>query len=135
MLNKIINFTIALIISSAIIFLIFDWLVMPFYIRKGNSVIVMNLQGKKIDRALKELNAEGFKGEVFDTLYTSKVEPGTVIDQYPVSGNRVKKGRTIRLKISQHDPVAEKFQGNFFYLSILLEQGCLLILIYNSNLI
>ena len=87
MLNKIINFTIALIISSAIIFLIFDWLIMPFYIRKGNSVIVMNLQGKNIDRALKELNAEGFKGEVFDTLYTSKVDPGTVIDQYPVSGN------------------------------------------------
>ena len=76
---------------------------MPFYIRKGNSVIVMNLQGKNIDRALKELNAEGFKGEVFDTLYTSKVEPGTVIDQYPVSGNRVKKGRTIRLKISQQE--------------------------------
>ena len=103
MLNKIINFTIALIISSAIIFLIFDWLIMPFYIRKGNSVIVMNLQGKNVDRALKELNAEGFKGEVFDTLYTSKVDPGTVIDQYPVSGNRVKKGRTIRLKISQQE--------------------------------
>ena len=103
MLNKIINFTIALIISSAIIFLIFDWLIMPFYIRKGNSVIVMNLQGKNVDRALKELNAEGFKGEVFATLYTSKVDPGTVIDQYPVSGNRVKKGRTIRLKISQQE--------------------------------
>ena len=68
------------------IFLLFDWLIMPFYIRKDNSVIVMNLQGKSIDRALRELSAEGFKGDVFDTLFTSKVDPETVIDQYPASG-------------------------------------------------
>ena len=81
MLNKIINFTIALIISSAIIFN-FRLVNYAILYQKGNSVIVMNLQGKNVDRALKELNAEGFKGEVFDTLYTSKVDPGTVIDQY-----------------------------------------------------
>lgn len=103
MLNKIINFTISLIISSLIIFIIFDWLIMPFYIRKGTSVVVMNLKGKNIDRALKELRSEGFKGEVFDTLYTSKVDPETVIDQYPLAGSRVKRGRTIRLKISRQE--------------------------------
>ena len=107
MLKKIINFSLALLLSSLIVFLIFDWLIMPFYIRKDSSVIVMNLKGKNVDRALRELNAEGFKGEIFDTLYTSKTDPETVIDQYPISGSRVKKGRTIKLKISQAEKMIE----------------------------
>ena len=107
MLKKIINFSLALLLSSLIVFLIFDWLIMPFYIRKDSNVIVMNLKGKNVDRALRELNAEGFKGEIFDTLYTSKTDPETVIDQYPISGSRVKKGRTIKLKISQAEKMIE----------------------------
>jgi len=107
MLSKILNFSIALILSSLIIFLLFDWLIMPFYIRKDNSVIVMNLQGKSIDRALRELSAEGFKGDVFDTLFTSKVDPETVIDQYPTSGSKVKRGRTIKLKIAQAEKMID----------------------------
>ena len=67
----------------------------------------MNLKGKNVDRALRELNAEGFKGEIFDTLYTSKTDTETVIDQYPISGSRVKKGRTIKLKISQAEKMIE----------------------------
>ena len=61
MLKKIINFTIALLVSSLLIFIIFDWLIMPIYIRKGNSVVVMNLQGKDVRKALKQLESEGFK--------------------------------------------------------------------------
>ena len=98
MLKKIINFTLSLVASSLLIFIIFDWLIMPLYIRKGNSVIVMNLQGKNVRRALKQLESEGFKGEIFDTLYTSKFEPETVIDQYPVSGSKVKKGTVNKAK-------------------------------------
>ena len=78
MLRKLINFTLSLVASSLLIFIIFDWLIMPIYIRKGSSVVVMNLQGKDVRRALKQLESEGFKGEVFDTLYTSKFDPETV---------------------------------------------------------
>ena len=80
MLKKIINFTLSLTTSSLLIFIIFDWLIMPTYIRKGNSVVVMNLQGKDVKRALKQLESEGFKAEIFDTLYTSKFDPETIID-------------------------------------------------------
>ena len=103
MLKKIINFTLSLTTSSLLIFIIFDWLIMPIYIRKGNSVVVMNLQGKDVKRALKQLESEGFKAEIFDTLYTSKFDPETIIDQYPISGSRVKRGRTIRLKVAQQE--------------------------------
>lgn len=103
MLKKIINFTLSLTTSSLLIFIIFDWLIMPIYIRKGTSVVVMNLQGKDVKRALKQLESEGFKAEIFDTLYTSKFDPETIIDQYPISGSRVKRGRTIRLKVAQQE--------------------------------
>jgi serine/threonine-protein kinase len=56
-----------------------------------------------LNRALKELDSEGFKGVVFDTVYTSKVDPLTIIDQYPLSGQKVKRGRTIRLKIARQE--------------------------------
>ena len=63
----------------------------------------MDVKGKLLDRALKELDSEGFKGLVFDTVYTSEVDPLTIIDQYPLSGQKVKRGRTIRLKIARQE--------------------------------
>ncbi len=54
-----------------------------------------------LNRAIIELESEGFKGMVFDTVFTSEIGPQLVIDQYPQPGKRIKKGRTVRLKISR----------------------------------
>lgn len=61
----------------------------------------MDVTGKPLARAQKELNVEGFKGVVYDTVYSSKVDPQTVVNQYPLPGEHVKPGRTIRLKIAR----------------------------------
>ena len=101
MKNRIINFTIALFFISVIIFIFFDKLAMPIYIRKGNSDRLINVRGKILERAISELKISGFNGVVFDTVFTSEIPPQTIIDQYPPSGQKVKKGRTVRLKISR----------------------------------
>ena len=101
MLNKFINFIIVFSIIGTISILFFDWVVMPLYIRKGKTVRLIDVKNKLLERAVLELKTEGFKSMVFDTLYTSKIDPQTVIDQYPSSGTKIKKGRTIRLKISR----------------------------------
>ena len=101
MINKIIHFILAIGIVSLGLILIFDWFVLPSYIRQDESIIVMNVTGKSLTRSIKELDSEGLKGIVYDTVYTSKVEPQTVIDQYPLPGEKVKPGRTVRLKISR----------------------------------
>jgi serine/threonine-protein kinase len=102
-MNKIIQFLIAFGIVSFAIILIFDWFIMPSYVRQDKTLIVTDITGKNLNRALIELETEGYKGVVYDTVYTADVNPQTVVDQYPVAGAKVKPGRTIRLKISRSE--------------------------------
>jgi len=101
MINKFVHFIVALLTISGIVFLLFDWVIMPIYIRKEKTIRLIDIKNKKLDRAILELDSEGFKGMVSDTVYTSEIEPQTVIDQYPEPGKKIKKGRTVRLKISR----------------------------------
>lgn len=101
MLNKLIHFILSLLIVSIGLFVLFDYIIMPSYIRKDRTVLVMDVKGKQLDQALIELKAEGFKGIVHDTLYTSSLDPLSIVDQYPLPGKKVKSGRTIRLKIAR----------------------------------
>jgi serine/threonine-protein kinase len=101
MMNKIIQFSLAFGIASLTIILIFDWFIMPTYVRQDKTLIVTDITGKSLNRALIELETEGYKGVVYDTVYTADVAPQTVVDQYPIAGAKVKPGRTIRLKISK----------------------------------
>ena len=103
MMNKIIKFLIAFGIVSLAIIIIFDWFIMPSYVRQDKTLIVTDITGKNLNRALIELETEGYKGVVYDTVYTADVTPQTVVDQYPVAGAKVKPGRTIRLKISRSE--------------------------------
>ena len=103
MMNKIIQFLIAFGIVFFAIILIFDWFIMPSYVRQDKTLIVTDITGKDLNRALIELETEGYKGVVYDTVYTADVNPQTVVDQYPVAGAKVKPGRTIRLKISRSE--------------------------------
>ena len=107
MINKILNFIFALLLTSFILFILFDKLIMPTYIRKDKTITVMDLKGKNLDLAMKQLESEGFKGTVFDTVYTSELNRSTIVDQYPLPGQNVKHGRTIRLKISQLEKMIE----------------------------
>ena len=107
MKHRILNFLIALFIVSILIFLFFEKIAMPIYIRKGNSIRLINVRGKILDRGINELKISGFNGVVFDTVYTSNIEPQTIIDQYPPSGQKVKKGRTIRLKIARPEKMID----------------------------
>ncbi len=101
MINKFVHFIVALLTISGIVFLLFDWVIMPVYIRKEKTIRLIDIKNKKLDRAILELDSEGFKGMVFDTVYTSEIEPQTVIDQYPEPVKKINKGRTVRLKISR----------------------------------
>ena len=103
MINRFIHFILAFLTVSISLFILFDQAIMPAYIRKDKTITVMDVKGKLLDRALRELDSEGFKGLVFDTVYTSEVDPLTIIDQYPLSGQKVKRGRTIRLKIARQE--------------------------------
>ena len=64
MMNKIIQFSLAFGIASLTIILIFDWFIMPTYVRQDKTLIVTDITGKSLNRALIELETEGYKGVV-----------------------------------------------------------------------
>ena len=59
-IGKISNFLIALFTTSILIFLFFEKIAMPIYIRKGNSIRLINVRGKILDRGINELKISGF---------------------------------------------------------------------------
>lgn len=86
---------------SAIVLALFEFIIMPEYTRQGQVKYVLDIRGKSLGRALREMDVEGFRGIVFDTLYTSRYVPDIVVEQFPSPGTKVKPGRTLRLKISR----------------------------------
>ena len=69
-------------------------------IRDRNRIMI-DIENRNLDEAIKILNSEDYKYEVSDTLYSNKFKLGTIVDQYPKPNTRVKSGRTVRLKIAQ----------------------------------
>ena len=88
---------------SALIIVTFDFIIMPTYVRHGQGSYMVNVKEKNLEYALNILNSEGHKGIVSDTLFSSEIEQGIVIDQYPSPNMRVKEGRTVRLKIAHQE--------------------------------
>jgi beta-lactam-binding protein with PASTA domain len=90
------------IIGMIVIFsIVAEYLVMPAYTRQNQNRIMIDVQNRNLDDALKILKSENYRYEVSDTLYTNKFQLGTIVDQYPKPNTRVKSGRTVRLKIAQ----------------------------------
>ena len=102
-MKKIFKHIIAIIIIVVIIIILFELIIMPFYVRHGKSKALVDVTSMDIKSAMIMIKTSGFKVAVTDTIYTSDLEPNIVLDQHPKAGSVVKKGRTVRLKISQAD--------------------------------
>ena len=102
-MKKIFKHIIAIFIFTVIIVTAFELIIMPFYVRHGKSKALVDVISMDIKSAMIMIKTSGFKVAVTDTIYTSDMEPNIVLDQYPEAGSIVKKGRTVRLKISQVD--------------------------------
>ncbi len=64
--------------------------------------VVPDLSGMTIEEAQAVLEGEALLAEVMDSsLYFAKLEPGTVVDQYPMPGATAKAGRTVQLTINR----------------------------------
>ncbi len=100
-MKKIFKYTIAISIITVILIILLEFIIMPFYVRHGKSKELVDVTLMDIKSAKIMIKTSGFKGIVTDTIYTSEIEPNIVLDQHPEPGTIVKKGRTVRLKISQ----------------------------------
>ncbi len=86
-----------LLIAIAIILLSFVALLiwLHHYTKHGVEISVPNITGLYIEEAQITLAAEGLQLAIIDSTYSQKTPLGTLLEQNPKPGSKVKKGRTI----------------------------------------
>ncbi|MDE6402698.1 MAG: PASTA domain-containing protein [Muribaculaceae bacterium] len=83
------------------------WLLLLFldsWTRHGDEATVPPLKGTSIELAVMTLENDGFEWEIMDSVYETVREPGTVVEQTPCAGARVKPGRKVYLTIVAFSP-------------------------------
>ena len=65
------------------------------YTQHGKEIEVPNITQLYLEEARITLAAEGLHIEVIDSTYSNKVPQGTIVEQNPLAGSKVKHGRTI----------------------------------------
>lgn len=104
MLSKIrsyIRFCIAFGIVLILTVIFMDKVVMPFYVSQGKSITMQDVRNISYSRAETKLNEMGLHAVVLDSVPNPDIPPFTVVEQQPIPGELVKKGRVIYLTISK----------------------------------
>lgn len=69
------------------------------YTRHGESKLVPNVHGMTSDKATETLISNKLRAAIIDSCYVADAQAGSVVDQKPAAGARVKEGRQIYLTI------------------------------------
>jgi beta-lactam-binding protein with PASTA domain len=86
----------ALVALGITIFLIvFTMLFLRIYTNHGGSVDIPDLKGKTTSEVSRILDRIDLRFQIRDSVYSHETAPGTVLDQFPKAGMKVKKNRTI----------------------------------------
>ena len=79
-----------------------SWL--DYYTHHGESIDVPDLRGRNLIGIPPLLKGHNFQYEVVDSLYDADKLPGTVLDQDPAPGSKVKRNRTLYITINATNP-------------------------------
>ncbi|HLN20091.1 MAG TPA: PASTA domain-containing protein [Bacteroidales bacterium] len=93
---------VAIAIASVSIFIVLIWL--NFYTRHGQSRPVPDFSGLSVEQAQSLAKKNKLRFQVIDSIYTTIVPRGTVAEQSPKAGFRVKKWRNVMLTINAFNP-------------------------------
>ena len=69
------------------------------YTNHGKSVEIPELKGKTNQEVASLLDKLDLRYQIRDSVFSRETAPGTVLDQYPKSGTKVKKNRTILITL------------------------------------
>lgn len=89
---------------TAFVLVWFLLLFLDSWTHHGDEATVPALKGQSMELAAMNLANEGFQCEVMDSVFESTQKPGTVVEQNPSAGARVKPGRTVYLTIVAFSP-------------------------------
>lgn len=97
-------FNLAMMALAAIvlIWILLTWL--DSWTDHGHYVEVPQVKGMTYAGAVENLESNGFEALLSDSIYDGKTRPGTVVEQNPKQGTKVKSGRTVYLTITAFSP-------------------------------
>ncbi len=89
------------ILGALFLLLVFDQVLMPFFVRLGQESVVPNLTGLTQEEAETILKGKGLGLRVMGEEFDLKRPAGTIVYQMPDSASKVKRGRKIKVVLSR----------------------------------
>src|SRR5258706_10686123 len=86
--------------SIFVLLILFNWVLMPWYVKHNTLVKVPSVVGLSFEDAKKKLDEAGLEGLQGDIRYDPSKPIGTVLDQNPLVDQMVKGSRRIYLVVS-----------------------------------
>lgn len=93
-----INIIAMILVVFLLVFIVLKGL--DIYTQHGESVTVPDVKGMSEREAAMLLRNHGFEYQVSDSGYVKNISPGSILDQNPAGGMKVKNGRVIYLTIN-----------------------------------
>jgi eukaryotic-like serine/threonine-protein kinase len=102
--NKPVLANISLVILLFIVFSYFSLLFLKIYTHHGQSIVVPSYKGLSNKEVVILSKKKNLRYQVIDSVYIFDAVPGSVIEQYPSAGDRVKQKRIIYITIASVTP-------------------------------
>lgn len=102
-----VNLLIAVLLSIGISFYVLSCL--DDYTQHGYSIAVPSFYAMTPEEAQEVAEYDGLRVSLVDSLYDEKAKPGTIVEQYPQAGERVKENRLIYLTMNARNPEKVSF--------------------------
>jgi len=90
-----------LILSGIIAVFLFNYVILPIYINQKNIITIPSYEGLTIEESQSLAKQNKIQITVVDTVYSNDLSPNLILEQFPKAGKKVKKGRIVKVKITQ----------------------------------
>jgi len=98
--NRTFKVNVLVALGITILLILFNMVFLRIYTNHGESVEIPDLKGKTTNEVANILNRKNLRFEIRDSVYSLETSPGTVLDQFPKPGMKVKEKRVISLTLS-----------------------------------
>jgi len=96
------NLLALILVIIILIFIVLLWL--NIYTRHGSAVEVPNVKGLSVEKAAPLFSGKKLHYIVIDSIFIKNAVPGSIAETTPLAGAKVKKGRTVYLKLIAYLP-------------------------------